>query len=441
MRWEADGILQKSTLDRLGQHKVELQRISVREARQIVQKRLQPFQEPVQGLDSLTDLVHKDYLFPLGERWAGEFLANAIDVRPRDVINWAAEGWRQEQRLINENGGPDWLAGWERRKPDGKAASDLGAEEIQRRIDEKVALKLHEHKRLRQLEPQTLPPDADNLAGLLDTLLQRCVNVPPAASLHAVERLARPKYGPRPPHDLVLRQQFAPTAPEVRTGLLCLVVSNRTSMTAFLRRLVQDPKSPERLVVLDDERRPLDPAAAGKEYLEQLRQRHGDQFVQFHLTFDQYAELDALQATAGMARSGDLEIELPGGRSQRVTEAEVIASHQRQRRYLAHPLLRLLLTTEETPAAASSAAEAPEANGFAGWERDVRDFIMGRLGMIMGTSSTELAILYQEYLKGKQVTLDQAECKARLEEVARSLHQEGRINATPHDDFLYLAPR
>src|SRR5262249_21597856 len=50
MRWEADGILQKSTLDRLGQHKVELQRISIREARQIVQKRLQPFQEPFQGL-------------------------------------------------------------------------------------------------------------------------------------------------------------------------------------------------------------------------------------------------------------------------------------------------------------------------------------------------------------------------------------------------------
>jgi hypothetical protein len=64
------------------------------------------------------------------------------------------------------------------------------------------------------------------------------------------------------------------------------------------------------------------------------------------LTYEQYAELDALSAVAGEARSGDLEVELPGGQLRPVTEREVIASHQRRGRYAAHPLLRQLLQGE-----------------------------------------------------------------------------------------------
>src|SRR5207249_3574321 len=103
-----------------------------------------------------------------------------------------------------------------------------------------------------------------------------------------------------------------------------------------LRRLVQDTRPPERVVVVTDERRPLDPGAAGKDYLEQLRQ-HGS-FVSVNLTFPQYAELDALQAVVGLARSGDLEIELPGGQARRLSETEVIESHHRRQRFQAHPL-------------------------------------------------------------------------------------------------------
>src|SRR5206468_1068425 len=83
-------------------------------------------------------------------------------------------------------------------------------------------------------------------------------------------------------------------------------------------------------------------AAAGQQYLNQLRDQYQARFRHVNLTFDQYAELDALQAVVGDARSGDLEIELPGGRTRRVTEPEVVAAQLRQQHYQAHPLLRML---------------------------------------------------------------------------------------------------
>ena len=61
------------------------------------------------------------------------------------------------------------------------------------------------------------------------------------------------------------------------------------------------------------------------------------------LTFEQYAQLDALRAVAGMARAGDLEIELPGGQTRPVSEQEVVESHHRQGRYQAAALLPDLL--------------------------------------------------------------------------------------------------
>src|SRR5262249_14765773 len=142
----------------------------------------------------------------------------------------------------------------------------LTEEEIRALIDEKVDAKLREHLRQRQLEPQTLPPDADNLAGLLLTLLRRCGFGGLFPTLVSVDRLRRPRSGQPPPYDLVLRQRPGPDGPETRTGVLCLVVSNRNSMAGFLRRLVEDEEPPERLVLVTDERRPLDPADRGRAY-------------------------------------------------------------------------------------------------------------------------------------------------------------------------------
>src|SRR5262249_27173441 len=167
---------------------------------------LQPFQAPFMTVEPVKSLVREDLLFPLGESWATKFLAGKIDVRPRDVINWAREGWRRQQDALKLHDGKTWLENWGKgQKSDPPVALPL--ETIQELIDQKVALKVQELKRQRQLEPQTVPPDADNLVGLLATLLQRCLNVPQFGSLLAVERLQRPKYGQRPPHDLMLRHR------------------------------------------------------------------------------------------------------------------------------------------------------------------------------------------------------------------------------------------
>ena len=61
------------------------------------------------------------------------------------------------------------------------------------------------------------------------------------------------------------------------------------------------------------------------------------------VNFDEYAELDALLAIIGLARSGDLEVELSGGQVRLLSEDETIASHARQRRYEGAAILRELL--------------------------------------------------------------------------------------------------
>ena len=78
---------------------------------------------------------------------------------------------------------------------------------------------------------------------------------------------------------------------------------------------------------------PLPLASKGREYLEDLAARGEQRFRHIVVNFDQYAELDALLAIIGLALSGDLEIELPGGRVRLLSEDETIASHGRQRRY------------------------------------------------------------------------------------------------------------
>jgi hypothetical protein len=435
LRWTREGVIQKSSWERLAQYEIELQRISVPQARRLVQMRLHSFQDPFMALPQVKDLVQHDGLFPLGEAWATEFLADKIDVRPRDVINWAREGWQRQVQLVLRRGGVAWLEEWQQHMPPVAAAPALGAAEIHRLIDDKVALKIQEHVQQRQLEPQTLPPDGDNLAGLLHTLLKQCCQ-------DTVERVPRPKYGPKPTCDLVVKHPAGADGREARSGVLCLVVSNRVSMAAFLRRLAQDAEPPDRLFVIADERCPLNPGPGGNEYLEELRRRHGSLYHQVQLRFADYAALDALQGVVGLARSGDLEIELPGGQAWRVSEAEVHESHRRQSRYSAHSLLRLLLepptpsTAAAAPAATPAAAETPAATPAD--DGQLRQFILDRLAITLFASSKELTAHYQEQQRIRQHESGLELCKTQLEGAAKQLHQEGVISATPQDDYLML---
>jgi hypothetical protein len=330
--WLSAGVIQESTWHRLAQHEIQVQRIAPGEAVKIVQDRLQPLQTPFMDLPPVRGLIQRDLLFPLGQGWSSEFLDGKIEVRPRDVINWAREGWRREQEALNRLGGAQWLETWGRRAPVGPPRP-LTPAEIESLINRRVRERIDELIREKTDHPEKLAPDADNLAGLLATLLEKHVTVDQQKLVNAVTRTA---------YDLILYQR-PDHGPEVHTGLVCVTAEHATSVTAYLRRLDHDTKPLQRVFLITDERRPLSLGTAGRQHLDNLRLRYGARLHQVELTIAQYAELNALQAVVGLARSGDLEVELPGGQARRVTEAEVLASAHRQERFQRHPLLQRLL--------------------------------------------------------------------------------------------------
>jgi hypothetical protein len=360
LQWRGQKVIQDSAWDRLGQFEIALQRMSVTEVRQIVAARLRHFLEPYAHCPALSRRAQDDPLFPLGESWAGEFLKDKIEVRPRDALSWAREGWRRAQAALQELGGPAWLARWNGDRPAERPTRSWTADQIQAAIDIQVAEKFAQHKAPRQAAPHTLPPNAPELAGLVAALVEQATPPEQAGNGPRVEHVPALRRGKRPPFDLVVHHASVPNG-ETRSGLLFLTTESANAVTATLRRLVDDTDPPQRLFLITDERMPLRFGPIGKEYYDELRQRGGPGFEHLELTFTQYAELDALQATVAMARCGDLEIELPGGWSRSVSTEEVISSHRRQRRYLTAPVLKELLTD---PSEVSSRPQ-PELNAAA----------------------------------------------------------------------------
>jgi hypothetical protein len=348
LRWRTDKVIQDSAWDRLAQFEIPLQRISVPEGTAIVAARLERFLKPFRESKAIRSRQQEDALFPLGQPWVDVFLKEKIEVRPRDVITWAREGWRREQETLQKVGGPAWLAGQVPVPHTVARARPATAEQIRDAMDRKIAEKLAEEKAERLGAPHTLPPDAVHLAGLVFTLFDQSLPANATYPLFDAEQCSRPRRGSRPAYDWLVRQHPSSEDPVVRTGLLFLTTRSGQSATAALRRLVRDPNPPERVIVVTDERTSLPLGAAGKKHYEELRRRGSPSFQHIELTFEQYAELDALQATVGLGRSGDLEIELPGGEIRPVSDKEVIESHQRQGRYLAAAVLHELLTSKDS---------------------------------------------------------------------------------------------
>jgi hypothetical protein len=365
LQWREQRVAQDSAWDRLAQFELQLPRLKADEALRLVGARLDHFLAPFTELEPIARLRSADPLFPLGEPWRRHFLGARPDVRPRDVINWAREGWRRQQEELGQLGGPAWLAGWPQQqepKDDGVEPPEQQQEAIDRKVDELLA----EHRQQRQREPGGLPADADRLVAVLDDLLTQCREAREYGVLE-VKRLPPPRPGARPTYDLSLRQRLPGSAldEDVRcTGVLIVTAANATSVAGFLRRLLEDARPLDRVVLVTDERIGLPLGERGREYLETLQRRGPDKFRTYELPFEEYAGLEALQAVVRAAPGGNVEIELRSGRARKVTQEEVVASHVRRRRYLASPLVCELLGTEaETPAddetLAWSDADAP----------------------------------------------------------------------------------
>jgi hypothetical protein len=342
LRWREAGVIQDSAWDRLAQFQVRLLRLTPPESRHILAARLRKVVGPFAGLEPVRQQLQDDDLFPLGRGWADAFLHDKIDLRPRDVINGAREGWRRVQQALQHLGAPAWLEGWSKQPPANGQVREgpLTDDQVRAAVDSRVADKIAEHSRQRCGQPDSLAPDADNLSGLIATLVRH---------LAALE-IDRPPVGPPDrsfPYSLVVRRPPAGQGPEVRTGILCHASSSAVSTAAALRWLMRDPFPPERVLLVTDERCPLalgdQRSAKGRKYYETLRRRDHGRLAHIVLSVGEYARLDAIQAVLGMARSGDLEVDLERGRTRAVSERDAIESLRRQARHMALPVLGELL--------------------------------------------------------------------------------------------------
>jgi hypothetical protein len=426
LRFHDDRVIQDSAWDRLAQFEIDLHRIDAADASRLVQARLERFVEPFLDQVGIKDRVQQDHLFPLGTAWFESAFKDKKDIRPRDVISRAREAWQREQEALRRLGAPEWLRTWGSRKPEPPKIIDPVA--LPDRIDRKVEQRIEELKDFRERQQDTLPPAAENLAGLVYQLLQQYRRAMAVDPFLEVEQLQLPKSGRRLPF-LMVRQRHDPAGSEIRTGLLFVVTPSKWTATAALRQLMSDPDAPDRLLLVTDERWRLQLGARGQELLHQLQQRLGANLRQIEVAISHYAGLDALQAVVGMARSGDLEIEWPGSQTRKLTEQEVIESHYRRQRYHAYSPLRQLLAAEQVEASPTADRSPPLPE-----DREVRQFIMGQLALHAGLSSQKLAEAYLSSAQGATSgTAELIRWQAHLESIARRMQHQGLIEVSDRD--------
>lgn len=411
--------ISKAAWDRISQRPpITLPGIVKDQARKLLQVRMEQFVESVRSLPKVWGELQHDGLFPLGTAWFADRFKDLPDIRPRKVVNLARERWQNQERRITDLGVEQWLAKWA--DFDGPPLPPPPLEAL---IDEKIARRIGEQCGRRKVDPSTLAPDSDNFAGLTEQLLRHCLQ----RDGYVIESIERPKpqAGHKVIYDRILTAPAVAPLKAVRTGLVFVTTENATSAAGYLRRVKEDKNHPERVVLISDKRRPIPLGTVGQAQLKWL----GGQgwFETMVLEFDDIAMLDALQAVVGQARAGDIELDLPDGRTHRVTECEVIDSYHRTGRYLAHPLLKTLLQK-------NGVEVIPPKVKYDG--NALRAFILAQLALTMGMSTVGLA---QKYLQLYALPVDGlADLHKSIAQTATQMHDDGLVNAKPTEDGLFL---
>jgi AAA ATPase domain len=423
-------VIPAAAWDRIAEHKLELHMVKPTEARAILERRLDAALEMFdEDVKEVVAARKRDRLFPLGGAWLAERLDGAIDVRPRDAILWARDRWEGQQDRIAKVGGQRWLTEWPGPESRGPEPPQPKLEDV---IDAEVQKKLVEGTMQRRLQPALLPPDEDNLATLTHYLLAQCAGCG-KTTLVSVERPAPAKRGAATTYHLLAKERRADGA-IVTTGVTFVCAPSGHGARAPLQRMLEDKKAPDhRVLVTDEERRPLRLGGVGKTAHDGLKKLGDPRFLHVKLDLERHAELDALVGVLWAAKSEDLEIEHPRGRYRKVTEAEVMESFHRQKSLLAHPLLRELLT-EETPTA------APDSATEADWdETRTREHILAELSWRLGMMAKELA---QIFAKRQQLPERRfLAAWAHTKRVAQALHDAGLVHATAQDDDIFVQHR
>ncbi len=424
-----EAVISEASWDRLAQFKVEVKRVRAEDARHILEARLERFHEPFMGVNLVRERVMEDTLFPLGRSWFEKKVGDGIDFRPRDILTWARDAWMDHQMSL-AGGFPAWAGGVEVESVAklSTPVKPLTNEEVEGLIDSAVEKKIEEQLSQHRLTPGSLPADAGNLAGLLESLLGQCRGEGLGYTFRGLTRLGKVK-GRLPAFDLEVKERREPDGREITTGVTCITNAGISASSA-LKRLLEEPRVDHRLLVTDQERKPLTVGPAGLEYYKDLQKLGSDRFQHLKLTTEQYGMLDALDGVVRMARSGDLEIELPGSVIRAVGVEEVVASHHRRDRYRAHPLLHPLLT-EDGPIDDVKPPPLPCPP-----DADLRQYILAQLAWQMGSTAKAIAASYAKGMAPPRLEVERAwEC---VKTVATSMHGEGLIHANPWDADLYL---
>jgi hypothetical protein len=181
-----------------------------------------------------------------------------------------------------------------------------------------------------------LPADAEQVAELILNLLQQCVTADAGYGVIQAERVPSWKATPTA-CDLVVRQQADGDA-VLRTGILVLTGNRATAVAGYLRRLTTESQPFDRLFLIAEEGIGLPLGPRGLEYLQDLQQRTSVQLHTLDLNITEHTELSALRVSVRQARGGTLSAD-----GEQITEAEAIASHHRQQRFLASRFLASIL--------------------------------------------------------------------------------------------------
>ncbi len=416
---------------------IQLPRLKGEDTRKILQKRMENFIEPLQQLPEVRERLLRDGLFPLGERWLAERLQELNDPRPRQAIKWAHNRWLEQERRLAEMGPQRWLQSW----ADGSGIDapvktvtvqitrELLAELIDRKIDDRIA----EHCSRLELDPSILPADASNLIGLIASSLERS-RIEAVFGIDGIVSPNPPKPNTRPVYDRIVKLKASAHDKPKSVGIVAIGTNDKTSMAWALRRLLEDKMPPDRVLILTDQRQPLDLGSKGNDYHERLFGRGSNgRYAKLELDLRAVVMLDALQKVIGDARSGDLEIDLPDGTSRTLTESDVVASHIRKNRYAGHPFFQRLLSKSE-PSPKQAPDEEIAVNSFD--DDELRKFIRGQLALTMGMTCSGLAARFIE--ERRLAVADAVEVRAAFITVAKQLHKEKLLHATPCDDDLSL---
>ncbi len=339
-RWYEERVVQPSAWDRLAQFKFLLGKLTPAQAEEIVRARLTEFLKPFGEVEEVIEWRARDRLFPLGQGWLRQHILQRADIRPRDVISLARDGWQVQQERLMRVGLVSWLMRWpgEESEVAVPAAPVWTEEQRQTAIDQIVNRELDALRAQLLAQPAQLASNTDRLVATLFDLLQQAG---PASGVAEVSRAPAPRRGAAPAYHLSLWRRS--DEGEHITGVLVLTTGGSTAVAASLERLVEDTRPLDRVVVVTDERTGLPLGEKGKGYLEELKSRGPERFAVFQLHFAELLDLEVLARVLGRARGREIEIEPPGGPREALTPHEVATSAGWRKRFGEHRLLADLL--------------------------------------------------------------------------------------------------